>query len=43
MSISEVKKALKYMEHPSLNEALDFILLHPYTMSLQLLWRAIIT
>lgn len=31
-SSSEVKDALKYMEHLSLNEALDFILSHPYVM-----------
>ncbi|MFK4898621.1 ArsC/Spx/MgsR family protein [Lactococcus petauri] len=31
-SSSEVKDSLQYMEHFSLNEALDFILSHPYVM-----------
>lgn len=38
-SSSEVKKALQYMEHLSFNEALDFLLAHPYLLQTPIIMK----
>lgn len=38
-SSSEVKKALQYMEHLSFNEALDFLLTHPYVLQTPIIMK----